>query len=1167
MRRLNLLLLTFVLAVSFVHVNAFAEENTPDIKAPDKSFEESATADEAEGFSNYTVEFTYNDREYVLGGGKSAKLADILSAVGIEGVPTAASVSDESLFSASDATGEWVLTSHKAFDTEEWLKVVVSGVEYRITVTDAQGPITDESGNTYDTLKAAFDTVQDGDERTFTVNGSGVKVNGTNGNVTLRKAAKVTILAGSSDASLNGHIQVYGNNSKLVLGSGSDENKLTINGQISIGSGDLEINSDISAVCSGSNSGLKTLYLGYYSSTGPANVRINGGSFYSQGMSACHVEGSKVNVEHIKNATFESASSSDGTMAVCQGAKVALIKDCEVRDSSSYGLLVTQNSTIEEISGGSFTGKRAGIRLRNAGSAETGPRIETISGATLKSTQAITDPGTSSGAVVLEGYETGAAKVSIGTIKNCTITGGGANNYAGAITVINSYTGTPPTIDSISGNTIRCASGASGIVLQYAGIGALSGNDVLVTGGNGSAIIMGVMNSGKQNNNTIGSISGGSYKSTVSQGMYVVNSDNDHVVVGSISGAAFEGLTYGMNVNAGSIGDISNSVFTQTGDVSSTYSAIYFGNSATKVGKLTNVTATGNRYSIYNRGTVDTVTSLTATAGSCGILNYYLASIKEIEGGTVTVTGGGYGIYNYNATIGDVTDLTVTSNGTYAIYNTAKAGIGTISGGKYSQTSESQAGNAAVYNQNSSIEALSEVELDGLNGIYISQNNANSPSTIPLIDSCTITAKRVGVQNQGGTIDEAKDNTITADQGIVNLSAIGTVSGGTITATRQGIVVQKNSASDLYVGTLDAVDGVTIESGTEGIKAHNGSTIGTLSGNTVNAGTDAVQIVPTATVGEITSGAYAGEKNGVNCAGTLGTITGDPAFYGKSGYAIDNTEEEAAIKVEPKLTTQLHGNARYLGALGQFADPEADTYPVFTPGSQIYAMSAGTLQDVKQMPNTAFHYLTTNVKVSYDGNGGKGSMSDKTYEGEWTNALKAEDNAFTRKGYTFTGWNTSADGKGKAYRPGDIIDINAPEITLYARWKENATPDPQADCRITYVLNGGEFNGSPDDIVETYRAGTRIKIHAAPVREGYTFLYWEGSEYQPGDSYTVQGDHTFTAQWQKNGSPGPDEPKSGQEKKSMPNLGDGNRLLLWLAIAAAAAPALAFLIRARRREN
>ncbi len=74
-------------------------------------------------------------------------LTDILSFVGItnaDGSPaadsdiTAVSVSNESLFSASNESGEWMVTAHQAFHTDEWIKVTIDGVEYEITVTDAE---------------------------------------------------------------------------------------------------------------------------------------------------------------------------------------------------------------------------------------------------------------------------------------------------------------------------------------------------------------------------------------------------------------------------------------------------------------------------------------------------------------------------------------------------------------------------------------------------------------------------------------------------------------------------------------------------------------------------------------------------------------------------------------------------------------------------------------------------------------------------------------------------------------------------------------------------------------------------------------------------------------------------------------------------------------------
>ncbi|MCQ2512586.1 MAG: BspA family leucine-rich repeat surface protein [Lachnospiraceae bacterium] len=56
--------------------------------------------------------------------------------MGLTGEVTAVEVSDESLFSASDETGEWVVKALSAFQSEEWMKVTIDGVEYEIKVTD-----------------------------------------------------------------------------------------------------------------------------------------------------------------------------------------------------------------------------------------------------------------------------------------------------------------------------------------------------------------------------------------------------------------------------------------------------------------------------------------------------------------------------------------------------------------------------------------------------------------------------------------------------------------------------------------------------------------------------------------------------------------------------------------------------------------------------------------------------------------------------------------------------------------------------------------------------------------------------------------------------------------------------------------------------------------------
>ncbi|MBQ6348512.1 MAG: hypothetical protein IJI71_13310, partial [Clostridia bacterium] len=103
----------------------------------DVTQEDEVTASvETEGFSLYTVEFTYNTLEYVLPGDSSVAMSEILSTLGLTGAVEAVEISDTSLFSASNETGEWIVTAHRAFDTTEWMKVTINGVVYEIIVTD-----------------------------------------------------------------------------------------------------------------------------------------------------------------------------------------------------------------------------------------------------------------------------------------------------------------------------------------------------------------------------------------------------------------------------------------------------------------------------------------------------------------------------------------------------------------------------------------------------------------------------------------------------------------------------------------------------------------------------------------------------------------------------------------------------------------------------------------------------------------------------------------------------------------------------------------------------------------------------------------------------------------------------------------------------------------------
>ena len=73
----------------------------------------------------------------------------------------------------------------------------------------------------------------------------------------------------------------------------------------------------------------------------------------------------------------------------------------------------------------------------------------------------------------------------------------------------------------------------------------------------------------------------------------------------------------------------------------------------------------------------------------------------------------------------------------------------------------------------------------------------------------------------------------------------------------------------------------------------------------------------------------------------------------------------------------------------------------------------------------------------------------------------------------------------------------------------------QGGLLITYDANGGKFIDDESIKQELHKENDTITILEAPMREGYQFLYWKGSKYNPGDSYIVKDNHAFVAQWNK----------------------------------------------------
>ncbi len=162
----------------------------------------------------------------------------------------------------------------------------------------------------------------------------------------------------------------------------------------------------------------------------------------------------------------------------------------------------------------------------------------------------------------------------------------------------------------------------------------------------------------------------------------------------------------------------------------------------------------------------------------------------------------------------------------------------------------------------------------------------------------------------------------------------------------------------------------------------------------------------------------------------------------------------------------------------------------------------------------------------YNSNIGSIGSETRTVDGVVDQTVKTIDNPFDRPGYTFSGWNTQADGKGKAYDPGADYTLTAndkstPKNTsvLYAQWTINKVT-------LKFDPNGG-VGGYPSINTDAFGSVTIPKDAKEPkvTRPGFRFTGWslkktpdkDETLLTPGKdtvSMPAEGEVTVYAQWE-----------------------------------------------------
>ena len=396
---------------------------------------------------------------------------------------------------------------------------------------------------------------------------------------------------------------------------------------------------------------------------------------------------------------------------------------------------------------------------------------------------------------------------------------------------------------------------------------------------------------------------------------------------------------------------------------------------------------------------------------------------------------------------------------------------------------------------------------------------------------------------EGGTISECEANAgggLYADNSIVTINK-GTISGCKAVNGYGGGLYAKNSTITIEGGTISGC--TTSDAGMGGgLYAYN-STI-TISGGTIenNKATygggvalNSSTIIAITNWKVIGNEAYKtkGRNGGIGGGIYLDSVSmvvsdGSNRIYNNQakGHGADICLEKGASITLPDAAGMgaTFGNSG-INIDGWYKDKPPES------GQRVKA-----LQQQSGPLSLVASYEASPVYIKIDANGGVGGSSSQTVQKGTNVTLEAP----TKEGYLFTGWE---DENKKIYPAGEDGKVKITvtgAMTLTAVWEART-------FTVTYVLLDGKTR------TETAAYGQNVTLGEEP-RTGYTFVGWKDSEkvYHAGETITVTGDMTLTAEWKKLPS-----------AENLPKTGDESPVLLWGAALAVSAAAC-FMLRRRK---
>ena len=236
-------------------------------------------------------------------------------------------------------------------------------------------------------------------------------------------------------------------------------------------------------------------------------------------------------------------------------------------------------------------------------------------------------------------------------------------------------------------------------------------------------------------------------------------------------------------------------------------------------------------------------------------------------------------------------------------------------------------------------------------------------------------------------------------------------------------------------------------------------------------------------------------------------------FYGKGGSTSEGNISQSQVFTYDKSENLIIVDFLRTGYAFQGWDTSsAGKTVVYTQGQEVLNLtSVGGFSFNLYAVWEALSYV-----VEFDANDGIGNMASQSFVYDTSQQLRK--NAFTRKGYSFLGWNLSSDATTAKYSDEDEVKnlVSEGSIRLYAIWRiNNYTLSLDARGGVFPSLNGWSLNG--DIASKAIQYNQRYGQLPIPFKKGYVFKGWydlEMNTFATEDILMADANAAYHAEWQ-----------------------------------------------------